>query len=150
AEKGLPAEVDYRDMLMSKDEADQQIGHSLYRDLTSMGRYYVTTNYDEWLEYKYDEVSLGAPKPSLPSLTRRDLVCKRDELMIAHMEQGKVVHLHGLLTVPKSLVITTRDYLMHYRNDRGTALNPVTEFLFQLFQKGGWTVLFVGYGMEEM
>jgi hypothetical protein len=146
----LPTDGDYRAMLMSRKEDEQQVGHSLYRDLTSFGRYYVTTNYDEWLEYKYDEVDLGTPKPSLPSSTRRDLVCNRGELTISNMEQGKVIHLHGSLRVPESMVITTSHYLMHYQNDRGSAQNPVTAFLFQLFRKGGWTVLFVGYGMEEM
>jgi hypothetical protein len=135
---------------MTRNEDEQRIGHALYRDLTSLSRYYVTTNYDEWLEYKYDEVDLGPPKPSVPPSAQRLLVCKRSELTISNMEQGKVIHLHGSLTDPRSMIITTSDYLLHYQNDQGTEQNPVTAFLFHLLQKGGWTVLFVGYGMEEM
>ena len=149
--KSLPTDGDYRAMLMTKNEDERRLGHTLYRDLTSISRYYVTTNYDEWLEYKYEEVDLSkATTASVSVAAQRDLVCKSSDLTISNMEQGKVVHLHGSLTDPESMIITTSDYLSHYQNDQGTAQNPVTAFLFHLFQKGGWTVLFVGYGMEEM
>lgn len=147
--KTLPSDRDYRAMLMTTNEDERQLGHALYRDLTSFSLYYVTTNYDEWLDYKYEEVDLTAAA-NVPIAARRDLVCRPSDLTISNLELGKVVHLHGSLTDPESMIITTSDYLFHYQNDQGTAQNPVTAFLFHLFQKGGWTVLFVGYGMEEM
>jgi len=151
-EKSLPTDGDYRSMLMTKNDDERQLGHTLYRDLTSIGRYYVTTNYDEWLEYKYEEFDLTtATTASVSVAAHRELVCKPSDFTISNMEQGKVIHLHGSLTEPNSMIITTSHYLSHYQNDQGTApQNPVTAFLFHLFQKGGWTVLFVGYGMEEM
>ena len=149
--EALPTDGDYRAMLMTKNEEERRLGYTLYRDLTAMSRYYVTTNYDEWLDLKHDEVDFSkATAASIPIAARRELVCKPSDLTISNMEQGKVVHLHGSLTDPQSMVITTSNYLVHYQNDQGTAQNPVTAFLFHLFQKGGWTVLFVGYGMEEM
>jgi hypothetical protein len=146
----LPSDNDYRAMLMTRNEQKRSVGNSLYRDLTSIGRYYVTTNYDEWLQYKYSDVNLDKSTSNGPIAVRREIVCRRDELTIPNMEQGKVIHLHGSLDVPKTMVITTSHYLLHYKNDQGKGQNPVTAFLLHLFQKGDWTVLFLGYGMEEM
>lgn len=153
AKKGgsLPTGNEYRHMLMTQKVEEKNLGHSLYRDLTSISKYYVTTNYDEWLEFTYPEAALTAPVPGAATpFGQRSLVCLPKELTISNMEQGKVIHLHGSLTAPDSMILTTSEYLAHYRNDRGTEQNPVTAFLYHLFQKGGWTVLFVGYGLEEM
>ncbi len=55
---------------------------------------------------------------------------------------GNVVHIHGCVTDPDSMVITTRDYLDHY------STKEVQEFLRYLFEKK--TILFLGYGLEEI
>lgn len=146
-----PTTQDYRNILMTRNLDEKTIGHELYRDLTSLSKHYVTTNYDEWLEFTYPETLLGDAEPSvITPLGQRQLACIPSDLTITNMADGKVIHLHGSLTLPASMILTTAEYLNHYRNDRGTDLNPVTDFLYRLFQKGGWTVLFVGYGMEEM
>jgi hypothetical protein len=54
---------------------------------------------------------------------------------------GNVVHLHGCVDDPITMVITTRDYLDHY------STKEVQDFLRYLFEKK--TVLFLGYGLEE-
>lgn len=56
-------------------------------------------------------------------------------------EPGTVVHLHGSISKPKTLVVSTKDYLEHYDNAH------VQAFLGELFEKK--TVVFLGYGMEE-
>jgi len=143
---------DYRDMLMTRSPSEKDKGHELYRDLTRISRYYVTTNYDEWLEFTYPEVTLNEVAADVATPKgQRPLVCTPEDLKISNMEDGQVVHLHGSLTNPGSMILTTNDYLNHYRNDRGVSpQNPVTEFLHNLFQKGGWVVLFIGYGLQEM
>ena len=55
---------------------------------------------------------------------------------------GNVVHIHGCVDDPDSMVITTRDYLDHY------STTEVQDFLRYLFEKK--TVLFLGYGLEEI
>jgi len=63
-----------------------------------------------------------------------------------------VIHLHGSLKDPDAMVLTTPDYLTHYANDRKRLPtdpeNPVLTFLEDLFSFR--TVLFVGYGLEEL
>jgi hypothetical protein len=63
-----------------------------------------------------------------------------------------VFHLHGSLADPTGMVITTRDYITRYANDR-TENDPQREnrtltFLSHLFSTK--TVLFVGYGLEDL
>jgi hypothetical protein len=53
---------------------------------------------------------------------------------------------------PDSMIVTTLDYVRHYANDRRLKPtdpeNPVLTFLEYLFSTK--TVLFVGYGLEEL
>jgi len=146
-----PTDADYRRMLMSDDIAKRKIGSELYRNLTSMSKYYVTTNYDLWLDERYPEIRLNeeAAQSMQPS-TPRARACVPNDFKITNMEEGRVIHLHGSLAEPSSMILSTSDYLTHYRSDFDSDQNPVTAFLRQLFEKGSWAVLFVGYGMDEM
>ena len=54
---------------------------------------------------------------------------------------GNVVHLHGSVRSPTTMILTTAQYLRHYRE------RAVQLFLDELF--GRYTVLFVGYGLDE-
>ena len=56
-------------------------------------------------------------------------------------EPGTVVHLHGVISKPETMIVTTKDYLEHYDHEN------VQEFLGELFEKK--TILFLGYGLEE-
>lgn len=61
-------------------------------------------------------------------------------------------HLHGSVAEPGGMVMTTHDYVQHYQNDRfdGEAKgeNIILTFLDHLFRHK--TVLFVGYGLDEL
>ena len=63
-----------------------------------------------------------------------------------------VIHLHGSLNAPDEMILTTQDYVRHYANDRLTKAsmneNNVLTFLEFLFNHR--TVLFIGYGLEEL
>jgi len=63
-----------------------------------------------------------------------------------------VIHLHGSILDPTGMIVTTPDYISHYRNDRmsndGDTENNVLTFLEVLFKTK--TVLFIGYGLEEL
>ncbi|MCI0565295.1 MAG: SIR2 family protein, partial [Nitrososphaera sp.] len=68
---------------------------------------------------------------------------RRERLLRVNLDKnGNVVHLHGCVDDPDTMVITTMDYLDHYSS------NEVQEFLRYLFEKK--TVLFLGYGLEEI
>jgi hypothetical protein len=62
-----------------------------------------------------------------------------------------VLHLHGSLLDPGSMILTTQHYVRHYANDRRAGAdgeNKVLTFLGFLFAEKN--VLFVGYGLEEL
>lgn len=131
-------------------------GLRLYTGLSRLGRTFVTTNYDEWLDEQFapptptvsDQV--GRSGALTESSRIRHVHYKADELTPANLNtDNTVLHLHGSVKDADSMVITTRDYVEHYYNDRKTRPeNHVLTFLDYLFAKK--TVLFVGYGLEEL
>lgn len=109
----------------------------IYTQLNSIGCPCVTTNYDEFLDPRNTS---PASNGSTPITSQRFFA--KDELLARHLDTlGTVVHLHGAISDPKSMVVTTKDYLEHYDDPY------VQDFLAHLFQRK--TVLFIGYGLEE-
>jgi NAD-dependent SIR2 family protein deacetylase len=109
----------------------------IYSYLNRIGCPCVTTNYDELLSPHYyakkDGSTTAAP------ITR---VSQRKDFLASHLNRpGTVVHLHGSVSKPESMVVTTKQYLEHYDNE------TVTHFLGELFEKK--TILFIGYRLEE-
>lgn len=97
----------------------------IYQHINAIGCSYVTTNYDDYLE---------------TSKTERH--CEPKDFLVSRLDTpGSVVHLHGFLEKPETMIVTTLDYLQHYDDEF------VQNFLGHLFSKK--TVLFVGYGLEE-
>ncbi len=100
-------------------------GDNIYRFIKNIGCSYVTTNYDELL---------------LPCAKH---VFKKEQFSDERFNTpGTVVHLHGCISKPDTMVVTTKDYLEHYTNDN------VQDFLKEMFAKK--TVVFFGYGLEEL
>jgi len=111
----------------------------IYRYVNDIGCSCVTTNYDNLLRPRYIDPNKpkGQTTPSTP-----DPVYRIDEnLMSALNEPGTVIHIHGSIKEPSSMVVTTSDYLLHYDSD------DLQYFLGELFNKK--TVLFIGYSLEE-
>jgi len=109
----------------------------IYIYLNKIGCPSVTTNYDELLEPQYyptkDGSSTAAP------ITR---VFQKKEFLAGRLNRpGTVVHLHGSVVKPDTMVVTTKQYLEHYEDD------IVKDFLGEMFDKK--TILFIGYGLEE-
>jgi hypothetical protein len=109
----------------------------VYSYLNKIGCPCVTTNYDELLSPHYyprkDGSSTAAP------ITR---VSEKRNFHASHLNRpGTVVHLHGSVSKPESMVITTKQYLEHYDDE------TVKYFLGELFEKK--TILFIGYQLEE-
>lgn len=103
----------------------------IYQYINQFGCTFVTTNYDKLI------VPEGNDKPE--SEWR---IFRREELSGVKLDVEKtVIHLHGCIDDPKSMIVTTKDYLEHYSS------KEVPYFLKHLFSKK--TVLFLGYGLEE-
>jgi hypothetical protein len=133
-------------------------GRRLYAALSTLGKTFVTTNYDRWLDS-----DINAPIPTATSdlaptsstlNASRNCCFRVDDLTPDNLlnRPNTVFHLHGSLNVPRDMILTTAHYVQHYANDRmsgdATKENKVLTFLETLFHRR--TVLFVGYGLEEL
>lgn len=142
--------IDFRSLIQPDKWETNQDGRRVYRALGMLGTSFVTTNYDEWLDRDFGPmpavvapVLAGSEAPH----SRRPLY-RPEDMTIANLEvPGSVLHLHGSLLEPKSLVMTTAEYLRFYSNPVGRE-NPVLSFLRALFDHKN--VLFVGYGLAEL
>lgn len=110
---------------------------SIYKAINDIGCTCVTTNYDELLSPRYLETASGSTtaRPVVRIIEKADLFARRLD------EPAVVAHIHGAISKPGTMIVTTRDYLTHY-DDKN-----VQHFLGELFDRK--TVLFLGYGLEE-
>jgi hypothetical protein len=121
--------IDYASIL----KAPKLPKKNVYAHLNSFRSAFVTTNYERYL----------APESNRSVPENRWRFYERAHLLGAHLDTpGCVLHIHGCVTSPSTMVITTRDYLEHY------ASQEVHDLLTYLFEKK--TVLFLGYGLEEL
>lgn len=147
-------DIDFRMILHPAGRVDTK-GRRVYSALTRLGTTFVTTNYDEWLDD-------AMPAPSAPVVmsstalpvvsTVRNVYFRVSDLTAVHLNEGNtVLHLHGSVKEPSGMILTTPQYMRHYANDRWSgpsSENLVLTFLDDLFRSK--TVLFVGYGLEEL
>jgi hypothetical protein len=154
-EHGLPIKFD--EILYPDGRNTNPKGRRLYQALSNLGKTFVTTNYDDWLD-----TAISGPAPSAnaegESATstigeKRTVIYRVDELTLDNLERPNTVfHLHGSLLDSASMILTTQHYVRHYANDRRTGgpagENKVLTFLGFLFAERN--VLFVGYGLEEL
>ena len=157
ADHGL--KIDYSKLINPRDGYKRNaVGQRVYRSLGKLSQTFVTTNYDAWLDTEIPEVAVSVTEApptqdtAATSRVRRRIV-KVEDFTPANLNQpNSVFHLHGSLDDPAGMVMTTRDYIRRYANDRGsddpTLENRTLTFLESLFQNK--TVLFVGYGLEDL
>ena len=110
---------------------------SIYQSINSIKATCVTTNYDH--ELKPIPLEKPADNEAVESVNRKSGV---DNLQAADLKTpGTVIHLHGDMNNPDTMIVTTRDYLAHYDEPK------VQHFLAELFKD--YVVAFIGYGLEE-
>lgn len=126
---------------------DRKKATSIYAYLKKLGCTYVTTNYDQFLE---EEGMIGSPAREVGAEGEAEAMESHattaagsiDVDSISLLRQpGALIHLHGCITAPEDMIVTTSDYLRHYSRD------VTKQFLLELF--GHYTVLFVGYSLRE-
>jgi hypothetical protein len=106
---------------------------NVYKHINQYSCSFVTTNYDKFIQPEYVK---GKSEQEWR-------IYELSKLLAANLDvRGNVIHLHGCIDNPQDMVITTKDYLKHYSS------GEVTTFLQHLFSKK--TVLFLGYGLEEL
>ncbi|MFH1963420.1 MAG: SIR2 family protein [bacterium] len=125
-------ELDLTKHLSGKSEGD-----SIYNAINNIGCSCVTTNYDELLAPRFLDNKDGS---TTAALVKR--VYDKEQFFAKLLnEPGTVVHLHGAISKPETMIVTTKDYLEQYDHEN------IQEFLGELFEKK--TILFLGYGLEE-
>lgn len=132
------------------DRLDAQV----YKDLYSIGVPIVTTNYDEGLDCQalleapvassvHALSAAGPQNVAIPPKRKGVVYVDKKDLTIEKLQQpGSVIHLHGSVRFPNSMVVSTHQYINHYGD------SFVQRFLRELFE-ADYTVLFVGYSLEE-
>lgn len=129
-------------------ERPGKLGLELYDLLASLRPIFVTTNYDKWLDEAGPEEATtekppeGEAKPAARPARRPKYYLPEHLTPDCLTERGAVIHLHGSYVDPSSMVVSLRDYIAHYANER------VQTFLAEMFKNH--TVLFVGYGLQEL
>ncbi len=110
----------------------------IYKYLNRIGCACVTTNYDLLLAPCFNSThDATTTKP----FVRR--ISNKNDFYVGELNTpGTVIHLHGSIQEPSTMIVTTKDYLEHYDNDN------VQTFLRNLFEQK--SVLFIGYGLEEV
>lgn len=112
-------------------------GGKFYSALNEIGCTCVTTNYDELLSPRPTHILDTSEQPKSP-LRIADPAQFYSSLLD---EPGNVIHLHGVANRKDTMIVTTKDYLMHYDREH------VQEFLQYMFDRK--TVVFLGYGLRE-
>lgn len=154
------SKVDYNDNEMRRNEisflkmSDTSINKErvIYGYIRDINAKYVTTNYDECIETALQNKPLHAVSVIGDSLNNDAEKCKNVRVYYKQDDftKGKfytddtaVFHIHGSVKDVSSMIETTQDYVTQY------SLNSklVREFLPVLFSE--FTVLFIGYGLQE-
>ncbi len=155
--KATNSSINFHDLLYPPHNTDNRDGQRLYAALSRLGKIFVTTNYDEWLD---TQIEIPGPTvipthtaTSSPINNQRNLCYRMEDLTPDKLNTpNTVIHLHGSLRAPEEMILTTPHYVRHYANDRlsgnSNKENNVLTFLEFLFSHR--TVLFVGYGLEEL
>jgi len=137
--------VDF-DGILHPDAAKPE-GLELYEMLASLRPVFVTTNYDKWLDWEaptslVETGITGDEEPARGPMERPKYFWREHLTSEKLTERGAVIHLHGSYSEPSSMVVSLRDYIEHYADER------VKTFLNDMFRNH--TVLFIGYGLGEL
>ncbi len=116
-QKKFDLTIDFRSLLQRKNWDDDVNGRRLYSSLSKIGKTFVTTNYDEWLDNEIappTRTIQNAEKAPDAAIKRRLVVHRKDELTAANLNRGEaVIHIHGSVKDPLGMIVTRPDYLQH-------------------------------------
>ncbi len=103
---------------------------NIYLELHGLRGLYITTNVDNCFHNKFEQFNIVYKEHDL-----------KRSISDGKIDKSKLYQIHGSLLGPNTLVFTVSDYLKKYQNEQ------LKSFMKTLFST--YTVLFVGYGLEE-
>lgn len=154
---GAKLPIDFKKLLTPFGGYENAMGRRVYSVLSKLAKTFITTNYDEWLDYEISLVEIDSLKPNKSAVTTPKPLARKQFHEVKDFTPGNlnapgVFHIHGSIQRPEGMILTTGQYLRHYANDHHTAKpedeNRLLTFLEYLFENK--TVLFIGYGLEEL
>jgi hypothetical protein len=135
-------------LLGGKDEKLKEF--SIYDDLYAFNAIYITTNYEDYLDRAAEKPA--SKQTSIVQATAHDffekeaprsrVITSKEQLLVSSLNNGAIIHLHGSIHDEANAIVTIVDYMKHYEHDSKPAV-----LLEEIFNS--YTVLFVGYGLEE-
>jgi len=155
--------IDYKKILAANNDAETNIKRKrLNNALLKLTNHFVTTNYDRELDMMI--LQSPAKREFLDHIGPYDtqkytakIILSPSECLFSSIgyKGGVVFHIHGSVEKSETMIQTLKDYisLYHVRQaegcDSSNSNNGITYFLEQLFHSD-FTVLFLGYGLNEM
>ena len=151
----LANEDDFKEDLKKHLKEVKSKPGNIYETIRKIGCVCVTTNYDDLLKpppYRSSKIN-ASQKTGEPEIEKseEDISEKHEMAERIHRrediypylldELGTIIHLHGCMIEANTMIVTTKDYLEHYKDPQ------IINFLEYLFKKK--TVVFLGYGLEE-
>lgn len=139
------------DLLQANEESIKK--YPIYDDLYAFNAIYLTTNYDVYLDkaaaaqksnrgpMRMTDDTSGTEVPMEGNATDQ-IINAPEDLLVTCLKNGNVIHLHGSTQNEHQLIVTIVDYISNY--NKGSKLAVMLEEVFKTY-----TVLFVGYGLEE-
>ena len=109
-EKEHPTRINFRQLLHPSGQKDNAKGQRLFGSLCRLGRTFVTTNYDEWLDEEIGLPTVGVratPNPAAATtVSPRKVIHKIHDLTPANLNRpNTVIHLHGSILDPDGMVL---------------------------------------------
>lgn len=141
--------LDFETIFYGDEDKKIEYG-AIYKDLYAFNSIYITTNYDIFLDQVLIDIQNSDKltqknKHSLNSNNLKNpskIIYEKSELLTSNLNYKNIIHLHGCVKNPKTMIISITDYLEHYA--KGSEVSYFLEDLFQNF-----TVLFIGFGLDE-
>lgn len=149
--------IDFDKLLAPKGGYQNEMGRRVYGALSRIAKTFITTNYDIWLDAAIlptptDSIRPARAPATLPEPIARKVYDEVKDFTPENLNTSAVFHIHGALRRPAGMIMTTSQYLNHYANDHHSTKpedeNILLTFLEHLFKHK--TVLFLGYGLEEL
>ena len=123
---------DYLDELQGTLEASNERKArfpNLFSNLFALNAAYFTTNIDDHFSCLFEP---------------RNVHFTSNEFNMSMIKPEHLIHLHGIISSPVSLVLTIDEYIAQYQRER------FRSFLEPTFFNEDYCFLFVGYGIDEM
>ena len=153
--------IDYKKILAANNDAETNIKRKrLNNALLKLTNHFVTTNYDRELDMMISKSP--ARREILDHIGPYDtqkytakIILSPSECLFSSIgyKGGVVFHIHGSVEKPETMVQTLKDYISLYHvrqaEECDSDSNGITYFLEQL-SHSHFTVLFLGYGLNEM